>query len=228
MTDLKRLTVTDLGIVTGAALGTQPALTSIGIGDVSVSTASYVDLNVLYAPAVPNLNVQHEDLRNARSRINSHSITEAKSSYAEAYLRSPQARQYWVSDDIRRSHQATTTEQDARLKAALTELDGAPAEAREEGFDEPSEQAIEYARRLVLEVHRLRQAPIEVCPTAERDIAIYTAGTHRRSVTVLCESGGGALCLVNLNGRYRRAVYSSADMLPDGFLREGLADIDEP
>ena len=52
---------------------------------------------------------------------------------------------------------------------------------------------------------------------------IDAPGGHGRSVLLLCDSEGGALCLVNMNGAHRRARYSDADLLPDGFVREALA-----
>ena len=113
------------------------------------------------------------------------------------------------------------------LQAALDELNGAVDEAREEEIQEPSKQAIENARELITAVCGWHSAPVEVYPTREGDIAIYASGNGRRSVEILCEAGGSAMCLVNLNGRHRRAIYDEAEMLPDGFLREALAEIDE-
>ena len=120
----------------------------------------------------------------------------------------------------------TPVEDDGYLRDALAKLDDVVGEARAEGFGEPSEQAIENARTLVKQVTRLHSASIEVYPTSDRDVAIYAPGGQGRSVEVLCESDGGAMCLVNLDGQHRRAIYDSADMLPDAFLREGLAEID--
>ena len=113
------------------------------------------------------------------------------------------------------------------LQAALDELNGAVDEAREEELQEPSKQAIKNARELITAVCGWHSAPVEVYPTREGDIAIYASGNGRRSVEILCEAGGSAMCLVNLNGRHRRAIYDEAEMLPDGFLREALAEIDE-
>ena len=120
-----------------------------------------------------------------------------------------------------------TGEKVKHLQAAMDELGGAVDEAREEEFQEPSKQAIENARRLITVMQNWSLAPVEVYPTREGDIAIYAPGGDKRSVEMLCEAGGSAMCLVNLNGRHRRAIYDSAEMLPDGFLREALAEIDE-
>ena len=66
----------------------------------------------------------------------------------------------------------------------------------------------------------------EVYPTPDAEVAIDAPGCHGRSVLMSCDSEGGALCLVNMNGERRRARYSTAEALPDGFLREALADLE--
>ena len=116
----------------------------------------------------------------------------------------------------------------AELGAALRDLDGAAEEAREEGFPQPSRLALKNARRLLQDLYRLRPSRLEVYPTPDGEIALVAPGGHGRSVLVLCDSDGGVLCSVNLNGRHRRARYSTATMLPDGFVREALNDLDEP
>ena len=134
--------------------------------------------------------------------------------------------QHYYSDVFQMALQPALAEGREHLQAALGELDRVAVEAREEGFKEPSDQAIGNARKLLADMLYQYAKPVEVFPTEERDVHIHAQAGFRRSVTVICESGGSALCLVNLNGRHRRAFYSSADQLPDGFLREGLAEID--
>ena len=116
-------------------------------------------------------------------------------------------------------------EASADLRAALDELDGARAEAQQEGLAEPSELAINNARALLAPIYERYPAPIEVYPEMEGDITIYVSPGPRRSVEVVCKRDGGARCQVNLDGLHRRAIYDSADMLPDGFLREALDDL---
>ena len=101
------------------------------------------------------------------------------------------------------------------LRDALAELDGVLAEAREEGFEEPSDDAAQNAGKLLRAMYSWRPSHYEVYPTREREVAIYTPGARRRSVLVLCESTGGVMCLVNLDGQYRHTICSSADMLPE-------------
>ena len=116
----------------------------------------------------------------------------------------------------------------AELGAALRDLDGAAEEAGEEGFPQPSDLALKNARRLLQDLYRLRPSRLEAYPTPDGEIALVVPGGRGRSVLVLCDPGGGVLCSVNLNGRHRRARYSAATMLPDGFVREALKDLDEP
>lgn len=113
----------------------------------------------------------------------------------------------------------------ALLKDALCDLAEAKIEAREEGFPLPSDIALENAERLLEDMYRIAPRRFEVYPTPDGEIAIGAPGGHGRSVLLLCASDGGALCLVNLSGAHRRARYSTADTLPDGFLREALADL---
>ena len=59
------------------------------------------------------------------------------------------------------------------------------------------------------------------------EVAIDAPGGPGRSVLLLCDSDGGALCLVNANGKHRRARYSDSNLLPDGFIREALAELEQ-
>ena len=116
----------------------------------------------------------------------------------------------------------------ADLRAALHDLDGAVEEAQEEGFPRPSRQALNNAKRLLRDLYRLRPCRLETYPTPDGEVTLVAPGGHGRSVLVLCDSDGGVLCSVNLNGQHRRAWYSRAAMLPDGFIREALDELDEP
>ncbi len=119
---------------------------------------------------------------------------------------------------------------DVDLRDALSDLDEAPAEAREEEFPVPSTHALANARRLLRAVYKLSPQRFEVYPTPDGEVAIDAPGGYGRSVLLLCDSDGGALCLVNMDGRHRRARYSDTGSLPDGFVREaleGLARRDE-
>ena len=110
------------------------------------------------------------------------------------------------------------------LLEALSDLDDVVVEAAEEGYPTPSEDAITSARRLVREMYEIAPQRIEVYPTPDGEVALDVPSA-RGSVILLCASGGGALCLVNVNGDRRRARYSSTTKLPDGFIREALTEL---
>lgn len=113
----------------------------------------------------------------------------------------------------------------ADLRDALNDLDEAAAEALEEEFPIPSDLALSNARRLLLALYKLSPQRFEVYPTPDGEVAIDAPGGRGRSVVLLCDSDGGALCLVNMDGRHRRARYSDTGLLPDGFVREALDEL---
>ena len=111
------------------------------------------------------------------------------------------------------------------LTDALHDLHAAMDEACEEGFPIPSKIALENAERLLREMYLISPRRFEVYPTPDGEIAIDAPGGHRRSVLLLCDSEGGALCLVNMNGTHRRARYSTINTLPDGFVHDALTNL---
>ena len=110
---------------------------------------------------------------------------------------------------------------------SLQDLQEITNEASEEGFLPPSDKALNNAVRLLKEMYAISSRSYEIYPTPDGEIAIDAPGGYGRSVILLCDSGGGALCLVNTNGKHRRARYSSIETLPDGFLREALTELDQ-
>lgn len=114
---------------------------------------------------------------------------------------------------------------DAPLSAMLADLESAREEAAEEGFPAPSDLAIANAKRVLTETRRLSPRRFEIYPTPDGEIAI-DAPSAAGSVLLLCDSDGGALCLVNLNGDQRQKRYAAADELPDEFLAQTLADFE--
>ena len=129
---------------------------------------------------------------------------------------------------VRATDQLPDGLRDADLRAALADLGDVVQEARDEGFQEPSDEARRIAERLLRSLYRLRPCRFEVYPTQDGEVAVCAPGGHGRSVLVVCGPEGGVLCSVNLNGRHRRAVYdaASAAALPDGFVREALDALD--
>lgn len=112
------------------------------------------------------------------------------------------------------------------LVNALGDLQEVTDEACEEGLPLPSDVARQNADRLLRKMYTISPRRFEVYPTQDGEIAIDAPDGHGRSVLLLCDSEGGALCLVNMNGNHRRARYSTTDTLPDGFVREALADLE--
>ena len=115
---------------------------------------------------------------------------------------------------------------DKKLSDALSDLREAVAEAFDEGFPTPSETALNNADRLLRAMYKISPRRFEVYPTPDGEVAIDAPNGRGSSVILLCESEGGALCLANLKNGHRRSRYSSAEILPDGFLREALADLE--
>ena len=111
------------------------------------------------------------------------------------------------------------------LANALRDLHEINEEADEEGILPPSESAVANADRLIREIYDIlpRQYLVELLP--EGVIAITIPGGFRCSVMLLCESEGGTLCSVNMNGENRRKRYPHANQLPDSFLREALSEL---
>ena len=123
---------------------------------------------------------------------------------------------------------ASTEAADGRnpdLRDALRDLDEARTEARQEEYPLPADAALANARRLLPAMYGLLPCRFEVYPTPDGEIAVHSPAESGRSVLVLCDSDGGALCLVNMNGAHRRARYFDAGLLPDGFVREALAEL---
>ena len=106
----------------------------------------------------------------------------------------------------------------SELNNALRDLREAIDEAIEVGFPQPSDTALENAERLLREMYGISPRRFEVYPTPDGEIAIDAPDGQGRSVILLCDSEGGALCMVNFNGHYRRARYSTTETLPDGFI----------
>ena len=132
-----------------------------------------------------------------------------------------------LADALRDSYEAIAKVFNPELYDALYDLREAKDEALEEGFPVPSEIALENAERLLREMYLISPRRYEVYPTPDGEIAIDAPGGYGRSVLLLCDSEGSALCLVNMNGNHRRAHYDTTNTLPDGFVREALIELEQ-
>ncbi len=113
-----------------------------------------------------------------------------------------------------------------QLTEALRDLSEVIEEAKEEGYPIPNEIAISNAGLLLRKIYDESPRKFEVYPMPDGEVAIDVPNGKGSSVMVLCDSDGGALCLVNIKGKHRRARYSSAEALPDGFICEALEELD--
>ena len=115
------------------------------------------------------------------------------------------------------------TEED--LADALRDLQEINDEAEEEGMPPPSELAIANADRLIRAIYDILpcQYLVELLP--EGVIAITVPSGFRCSAMLLCESEGGILCSVNMNGKLQRNRYTHVDQLPDRFLHDALSKL---
>ena len=107
----------------------------------------------------------------------------------------------------------------------MLDLRSTPDEAKDEGYPQPTQRALDHAERILRRMDMMVAARLEVYPTPDGEVAIVAPGGPHRSVMVLCGANGGALCMVNMDGAHRRARYSTAACLPDGFLREALHEL---
>lgn len=111
------------------------------------------------------------------------------------------------------------------LEEALDDLRATPREAVEKGYSAPTQLALTNAERILRQMYALSPIRLEVYPTPDGEVAIVAPCATRCSVMVLCDSNGGALCTVNMDGEHRRARYSTAASLPDGFLRDAMSEL---
>ena len=114
-----------------------------------------------------------------------------------------------------------------QLEEALQDLREARDEAREEEFPEPSDKVIANAERLLRAMYAIAPQRFEVYPTPDGEIAIDAPGGYGQSFIAFCESTGGVLCMLNAGDEHRRARYDSIRTLPDEFVSEALAKLEQ-
>lgn len=112
------------------------------------------------------------------------------------------------------------------LAESLCDLDEVVDEAEEEGYPIPQKVALDNSKQLLMEIYAISPRRFEVYPMPDGEVAIDAPDGRGSSVLLLCDSDGGALCLVNMKGKHRRARYSSIETLPDGFVREAMAQLE--
>lgn len=104
----------------------------------------------------------------------------------------------------------------------MADLKASPDEAKEEHLPVSSDKALQSADHVLRAIYRIWPRRFEVYPMPNGEIAIDAPTGPGRSILVLCDSAGGALCAVNLDHTCRRARYADARLWPDGFLRDAI------
>lgn len=77
--------------------------------------------------------------------------------------------------------------------------------AQEEGFDEPSEVAINNSWDVLMEMCHIFYMRYEVYPMASGSIVVDAPNGKGSSVLFLCESNGAISCLINIKGKKHRS-----------------------
>lgn len=98
-------------------------------------------------------------------------------------------------------------------------------EAQEPGEAMPTNEVIQESMRIVSSLRSELPEDVDVYPEDNGRVAIETYGKPGNAFLLVCEPGGGALCVVTVEGISRRARYENSSLLPDGFLREGIRDV---
>ena len=108
----------------------------------------------------------------------------------------------------------------ADFKAALEDLDGVIDEAREDGYPEPTPQAIENARLLVKTMYDIRPMRYDIYPMDDGEVVIDGGGERR--IGVFCYSDGSVLYIGWVGDERVRIHRDSPDDIPYEFLNLAL------
>lgn len=125
----------------------------------------------------------------------------------------------------RRQYEPVTSPTPVELAAALQELSKVGEAVAEDGLEMPSEAAFANARRLLEAMYRISPRRFDVYPEPGGYITIDARGANNGIAVVMCDSDSGVLCVVIIDDEPRRARYSTARKLPDGFIRDALLEL---
>ena len=106
------------------------------------------------------------------------------------------------------------------LTVALEDLDGVIDEAIEDGYPEPTPQAIENARLLVKTMYDIRPMRYDIYPMDDGEVVI-DGGSERR-IGVFCYSDGSVLYIGWVGDERVRIHRDSPDDIPYEFLNLAL------
>ena len=110
----------------------------------------------------------------------------------------------------------------AYLEEAMNDLARVREEAIEEGWRIPSDDAARMAERVFGGMFDYAPRPYAVYAMPGGEIAVDAHSPHGCKVVVVCESGGGARCLVYFNGEFDSREYDDPSALPDDFVKDAL------
>ena len=117
------------------------------------------------------------------------------------------------------SHNPKPTDR-ADFKAALEDLDGVIDEAIEDGYPEPTPQAIDSARLLIKVMYDIRPMRYDIYPMDDGEVVI-DGGSERR-IGVFCYSDGSVLYIGWAGDERVRIHRDSPDDIPYEFLSLAL------
>lgn len=108
----------------------------------------------------------------------------------------------------------------ADFKAALEDLDDVIDEAREDGYPEPTPQAIENVRMLVKAMYDIRPMRYDIYPMDDGEVVI-DGGSERR-IGVFCYPDGSVLYIGWANGERVRIRRDGIEDVPYEFMKLAL------
>lgn len=106
------------------------------------------------------------------------------------------------------------------FKAALEDLKGVIDEAREDGYPEPTPQAIENARLLVKAMYDIRPLRYDIYPMDDGEVIID--GGDKRRIGVFCYPDGSVLYIGWADGERVRIRRDDPEDIPYEFLKLAL------
>ena len=111
------------------------------------------------------------------------------------------------------------------LREALEGLDTISDDAADMGYPVPQDSVVSEARRILGEMYSYRQLSFDAYAMSGGRVGIDVNGSVGRSMIVVCEPAGSALCVVTVGGVGRRSRYEDSGFLVDDFVKQGLRDM---
>ena len=110
----------------------------------------------------------------------------------------------------------------ADLSQALKSLYEIEADALSMGHEVPGKDVVKDTERILRKIYQYLPRQYDVSSMSKGRIGIDVDGGFGRSLLLVCEPGGNALCVVTIDQVSRRARYEDSRFLPDDFVKEAL------